>query len=170
MISEIKGNLLSLTRGILVFGCNCQGLMAGGFGKFVHEKWPDVRTAYEATHEKSGLRLGDIVAVAGNSWNTGSLVNRHVVSFSDALPAELIVVNAMTEFECGQDPNQVYVDYDALEATFSRVRLLARDTGMPVHFPLIGCGLAHGKWTEIAPRIESALGPAVDKTLWTLPS
>jgi O-acetyl-ADP-ribose deacetylase (regulator of RNase III) len=169
MISEVKGNLLSLTRGILVFGCNCQGILAGGFGKFVHEKWPDVRAAYAAAHDSPGLYLGDIVAVASTTWGPASLLDRHVACFSSALPDELIVVNAMTEFECGKDPDTVYVDYDALEAAFLRIRLLARDTGLPVHFPLIGCGLAHGKWEEVAVRIERALGADVDKTLWTLP-
>lgn len=170
MISTIQGDLLSLKRGILVFGCNCQGEMTGGFGKFVHNRWPAVRAAYQDVHAHHGLRLGDIVAVAGQAWDEASALARHVQTFSSMLHDELVVVSAMTEYECGTDPDKVYVDYDALEAAFGRVRLIARDTGLPVHFPLIGCGLARGKWDEVAPRIERALGDGVDKTLWTLPS
>ena len=169
-MKEVKGDLLSLKRGILVFGCNCQGAMPGGFGKFVHNRWPAVKSAYEDVHQASGLRLGDIVAVAGQAWDETSLLARHVQSFSSSLYDELVVVNAMTEYECGSDPDKVYVDYDALEAAFARVRLLARETKLPVNFPLIGCGLARGKWEEVAPRIERALGVDVDKTLWTLPA
>ena len=53
-----------------------------------------------------------------------------------------------------------------LEAAFGRIRMLARDTGLPVHFPLIGCGLAHGTWEEVSKRIELGLGPNIEKVLW----
>ncbi len=164
-MDTIKGNLLNLVRGIMVFGCNCQGEMTGGFGKLVHDKWPDVRRAYTQVSDANLLRLGDIVAVAGTGVNQQA-VFPHVVTYSTQIPEELIVVNAMTEFKCGTDPDKVYVDYDAVEACFTRVRMLARDSGLPVHFPLIGCGLAHGKWEEVAPRIQQGLGNNVPSTLW----
>jgi hypothetical protein len=72
----------------------------------------------------------------------------------------------MTQFDTAKGPDDVVVDYDAVSAAFSRIKLLARDTGLPVHFPLIGCGLANGNWGEVSKRIEESLGNDIEKHLW----
>ena len=162
------GNILSLQEGILVHGCNCQGVMGGGIAKLIRDKWPAVYNAYRTYHSKVGLRLGDVVNVGHLHWRGERKASRHLFDVHETLPERLIVVNAMTQDDFGRDPGRVYVDYDGIEAAFSRIAILARDTGLPVHFPLIGCGLAQGKWDEVAQRIEKAL-PGVEKTLWTLP-
>ena len=162
------GNILSLTEGILVHGCNCQGVMGGGIAKFIRDKWPPVYQAYKNYHSKVGLRLGDVVNVSHFKLRAEKSMARHIHDVCDVLPERLIVVNAMTQDDFGNDPRRVYVDYDAIEAAFSRISLLARDTGLPVHFPLIGCGLAKGSWEDVEQRIQRAM-PDIDKTLWTLP-
>ena len=58
------------------------------------------------------------------------------------------------------------VDYPAIERAFQAIGAFARETGLPVHFPLIGCGLAGGKWERVAPLIEAGLGASVPATLW----
>lgn len=100
-----------------------------------------------------GLKLGDVVA--SDVTNKDSTNN-----------STLLVVSALTQQECGQDKEVLYVDYDAISASFSRIKLLAKHLKLPVHVPLIGCGLANGKWEEVGPRIEAALGSDIDVTLW----
>ena len=162
------GNILELKEGILVHGCNCQGVMGGGIAKLIRDKWLGVYQAYKTYHSKVGLRLGDVVNVSHFKMRSVKTAARHIHDVCDTLPERLIVVNAMTQDDYGSAPGRVYVDYDAIEAAFSRIALLARDTGLPVHFPLIGCGLAKGRWEDVEARIERAM-PNVDKTLWTLP-
>ena len=170
MIKKIEGNLLSLQDGILVHGCNCHGVMGGGIARLVRNKWPDVYDAYKQQHAKSGLKLGDVVNVGHQHWRTDKPVARHLHDVTPSLPEKLIVVNAMTQHDFGSDPDEVYVDYDSILAAFARVRMLARDSKLEVHFPLIGCGLAQGKWEEVAARIEAVLGQDIPCTLWVLPS
>jgi O-acetyl-ADP-ribose deacetylase (regulator of RNase III) len=170
MIQTIEGNVLSLQEGIVVHGCNCQGVMGSGVAQGVRTLWPDVYEAYRTHHRRVGLHLGDVVTVGHPAWTQNKQVNRHLNDTTEQLPERLIVVNALTQDEYGRDSSRVYVDYDGLAAAFARIRVLARDTGLPVHFPLIGCGLANGKWEEVSARIDQMLGDSVSKTLWVLPS
>lgn len=165
-ISTRKGNLLTLDAGILVHGCNCHGVMGGGIAKLIRDKWPSVYKAYKDHQKAVGLRLGDVNFVASSSFG-GTPMEKHVHALSQELPAGVIVANAMTQQDFGGNPDVVYVSYDAISAAFSRIALVARSAGLAVHFPLIGCGLANGKWDAVAPRIETALGE-VPGQLWTL--
>ncbi len=169
MIKTVQGDLLELKSGILVHGCNCHGVMGGGIARLIRNKWPEVYNAYKSRHAKGGLQLGDVVSVGHQKLHADRTLSKHLHSLTASLPEQLIVVNAMTQFDFGSDPDRVYVDYDAIFASFARVRMLARDSGLSVHFPLIGCGLAQGKWEEVSARIEAALGPDADATLWVLP-
>jgi O-acetyl-ADP-ribose deacetylase (regulator of RNase III) len=169
MIETVQGNVLTLTEGIIVHGCNCQGVMGSGIAKSIRDAWPAVYDAYRRHYLRVGLHLGDVVAVAHPIWHQTKVVARHLHDTTEQLPERLILVNALTQDEYGRDPNRVYVDYDGLAAAFARIRVLARDTGLPVHFPLIGCGLANGEWEQVSARIDQMLGQEVKKTLWVLP-
>lgn len=164
-----EGDLLSVDRGIIVHGCNCQGVMGSGIAKAIREKWPVVYDAYESHYYNCDdtLYLGDIVTVA--SYDCNDDWYPYINNYTTDLPAELIVVNAMTQFDYGRDKNVVYVDYDAITAAFARVKILARETKLPVHFPRIGAGLANGDWDEIRTRIINTLGHDIEKHLWVLP-
>lgn len=152
-IQQHKGDLLAVARGIIVHGCNARGVMGAGVAAAVRKRFPAAYDAYLGRHRTVGLRPGDVIAVTVRE---------------DAAGAQLIVANAVTQDDFGRDPQRVYVDYDALERAFVLVRGLALHHGLPVHFPLIGCGLANGRWEEVACCIERALGPEVDKHLWML--
>lgn len=173
MIQAHTGDILTLTEGILVHGCNCQGVMGAGIAKLIRDKWPLVYQAYVTQHRVGGLRLGDIIAVAHSVMRQNPEAAKLLHAFHavppNAFPEKLIVVNAMTQDDYGRDPGRVYVSYDAVANAFSKVAVLAKTTGLPVHFPLIGCGLANGKWESVAARIEKALGPDIDAHLWVLP-
>jgi O-acetyl-ADP-ribose deacetylase (regulator of RNase III) len=168
MIIEHVGNLLDVENGIIVHGCNCQGMMGSGIAKAIRDKWPGVYMDYLSIEDDQGYILGDIQVVAGANFESKST---SIMGYYEDiyLPANIIVVNAMTQDNYGSDKSVVYVDYDAISAAFARIKILARETKLPVHFPLIGCGLANGEWKEVAPRIEAALGPNIEKHLWKLP-
>lgn len=101
--------------------------------------------------EVDRLHLGDIIPVEVGS----------------ATPPK-IIINAITQEQFGSDKSVIYVSYNAIDACFTKIRALAIELALPVHFPLIGCGLANGKWKEIGPRIDHALGDDVEKHLWVL--
>jgi O-acetyl-ADP-ribose deacetylase (regulator of RNase III) len=173
MIEVITGDILSLREGILVHGCNCQGVMGGGIAKLIRDNWPGVYSAYKSKHFKSGLQLGDVQPVCNLQRNSFNSQNPkaiwHALNNADDLPPELIVVNAMTQFDYGRVKDAVYVDYDAVFAAFARINMLARDSGLAVNFPLIGCGLANGKWEWVSNAIERAMDPGTKLLLWKLP-
>ncbi len=141
--------------------------MGSGIALSIRNKWDDVYNAYMTAYHEQGLKLGDIVTISGKPepfpWRQ---VDVNIDLYSGQLAPDIIIVNAMTQFECGNDKKVQYADYDAISAAFARIKILARDTGLPVHFPLIGAGLANGKWEEIEPLIVQALGPNIEKHLW----
>ena len=149
-IQTRHGDMLAVTRGVLVHGCNARGRMGKGIAIQIKRQFPAAFEVYETAYRANGLALGSITHVE--------------------ISADLIVVNAVTQDHWHQpDPTFLLADYDAIEAAFGHVRDLALAHALPVHFPLIGCGLAHGDWNEVAPRIERALGPEIEKVLWLLP-
>lgn len=168
MIHQHEGNLLDLQEGILVHGCNCIGAMGSGIAGQIRTKWPQVYNAYSSDFDYNGLFLGKTIPVISKGITEAelALIGRHTEVYFGSLPDRLIVVNAMTQYETAKSKNEVVVDYDAISVAFAKIRMIARDTKLPVHFPLIGCGLANGKWEEVAPRIEAALGLDVEKHLW----
>lgn len=166
---EIKtGDILDLTEGILVHGCNCQGVMGSGIAGHIRKKWPSVFEAYHDRHQASGLQLGDVIFVANTDKRQTQTIHRHLHRVTNELPTNLIVANAMTQFDYGRDKDTVYVDYAAVSAAFSRVAMLARDSGLTVNFPLIGCGLANGHWEQVAAAIAAVTPVQVNLVLWKL--
>lgn len=165
------GSLLDVTEGIIVHGCNCKGVMGSGIAGAIRRKWPEVYNSYRARFEIGGLHLGEIDVVAG-SYYKDLFLDIEGVTISDQLPPKLIVINAMTQDDMAGGPDDIVADYDAIEICFSWIRLIAeslvKGTILPVHFPLIGCGLANGDWNEVAPRIEKALGTEIKSHLWVL--
>lgn len=166
MIIEHIGDLLSVEEGIIVHGCNCEGVMGSGIAKSIRDKWPEVYTIYKEYERRIGLFLGSIQSIPVDE--TVLLDINHYSFGTLNLPDKIIVVNAMTQNTFGRDPAIVYVDYDAISACFAQIKILAKKTGLPVHFPLIGCGLANGDWEEVSSRIEAALGPDIEKHVWRL--
>ena len=149
-IETHRGNMLDVRRGILVHGCNARGRMGKGIALEIKRRFPAAFDVYKRAHEKSGLPLGNVTVARIND--------------------ELMIVNAITQDHWHHpDPTAVLVDYDAVERAFNSVREIASREHLDVHFPLIGCGLAHGNWDEVAPRIERALGSDIGKHLWLLP-
>lgn len=146
MIHKHIGNLLAVERGILVHGCNAQGVMASGIAESIRAQFPQVFQDYSLRHRSSGLCVGDVVFTK--------------------VGHETYIASAITQEFYGRNPAIRYVDYDGLERCFTLIAGRARNLNLPVHFPLIGCGLANGKWEEVARRIERAASADIEKHLW----
>ena len=142
-IRIVRGNLLD-AKGMIVHGCNAQGVMGSGVAAAIRAKWPGAYAAYRACYEAAGLRLGTVTL-----WSND----------------EVTVVNGITQEFYGRD-SRVYVDYDAVRGVFKTVAELQRNTGQDVNFPLIGCGLGGGDWTRVAQIIENTQHPNTNLHLW----
>lgn len=143
-----QGNLLD-AKGIIVHGCNAQGVMGSGVALAIKNKWPDVYQQYRDTYDIKGslMSLGRIIPVR----------------VSD----EVYVLNAITQQNYGRT-GQRYVNYEAVARAFEDVRDWAKHMKMPVNFPLIGAGLGGGDWEIISTIIDRTLGDDIEKVLWTL--
>ena len=109
MISCKIGNVLDVKSGIIVHGCNCQGVMGSGIAREIKERFPIV---FETYHSRP-LRMGEIIPVqlSETKW----------------------IVNAMTQYGFGHGKRQV--DYDAVANVFEKVVELAKT--LPVQLPIL---------------------------------
>lgn len=146
MITTKFGNVLDAT-GIIVHGCNCQGVMGSGLAKEVRERFPSAYKRYRDDYEALGyLPLGKISFI-------------HVGDGK-------IIVNALTQEHYGRNPDHVYVSYDAIRTCFRLINQLAMVEQTPVNFPMIGAGLANGNWDIISEIIDDELDDRLDKIYW----
>ena len=150
-IQRHVGDLLDVKTGVIVHGCNARGVMGAGVAKAVKERYPGAYRLYRGFYERLGLTVGQILP--------------YVVPNGGAEP-KLLIVNAIIQENYGTYRRQV--DYEGLERCFAQLPYLAKAYQLrDVHFPLIGCGLAGGEWSVVAPIIERTLG-GLGKHLWVL--
>ncbi len=154
-IEKHTGDLLeNVKEGLIVHGCNAQGVMGAGIALAVRNRYPEAFEVYHNKYLEDGLLLGTITYYRARPSMNGR--------------EPLIVVNAVTQDGFGRDKR--YVDYPAVRRCFKEVAALARVTDVSaVHFPLIGCGLAGGEWSVIEPIIEETLD-GLQAHLWVLPA
>lgn len=153
MIEYKRGNLLSVTKGIIVHGANAQGVMGSGVAKAIREKYPECYDAYYIQYISYGLSLGDVVWWASND--------------SPVLSGTLFIANGITQNLYGTDKR--HVNYVAVALVFKEVIRQAKATNLEVHFPKIGAGLGGGRW-DIIEEIINDCDPdnRVNKTCWIL--
>jgi O-acetyl-ADP-ribose deacetylase (regulator of RNase III) len=144
------GDICSVNSGIIIHGCNAQGVMGSGVAKAIRLKYPQVFEDYKNFKNQFGLELGDCVPT--------QIIDKE----SDV---DVVIISAITQQFYGRD-NRRYVDYDAVARVFEGIEDTAKYFGhTEVHFPLIGCGLGGGKWSIISNIIEES-APNIDKYLW----
>ena len=150
------GNIVKdLKRGILVQQVNAQGVMASGVAK-------ELREAYPAVLEDYALAVGPL----GTQTNRGQdLLGTRVWS---RINDDLWICSLVSQQFYGRKAGHRYTSYDALDTGFSYIAIQAKHLNLPVHYPLIGCGLGGGDWSIVSAIIEKNLG-TIDHTLWTLP-
>lgn len=129
MIYDIENSdITKVTSGIIVHGCNAQGVMGSGVAKQLRAKYPTIFEDYlnglHTMSEKKVSPLGQVIwsDIPGN--------------------ASLTIANAITQEFYARDGKK-YVSYDALDSAMARVASFARNE--IIHIPyLIGAGLGGG--------------------------
>jgi O-acetyl-ADP-ribose deacetylase (regulator of RNase III) len=145
------GNIVEVQKGIIVQGCNAQGVMGSGVAKALRERYPAIFTAYK----------GQI-----DQWNAQGVDPLGKVTIF-MQKTDLFIANAITQRHFGKDGKR-YVSYKAIAECFAEVALVASELRMDVHYPLIGAGLGGGEWPIISEIIEGVFAkfPTVNHTLW----
>lgn len=147
MIHYKKGNLLDVTSGVIIHGCNAQGVMGSGVALAVKEKYPKAYQVYKDFEARHTLRLGSISQVRISN-------------------TQLYIANIITQEFYGRDPNTRYVSYGAVHLGFENLNNFHVED-IPFHFPKIGAGLGNGDWNIIADLIELAC-PSRELICWEL--
>lgn len=138
-----QGDLFQCDEGIIVHGCNRQGVMGSGVAKLIKERYPTAFAIYlGAVH--SGEKLGSS-------------------SFAQQYDGKLIV-NALTQEYYGRMKGVVYVDYEAVRNVMKDLNWFAEQMAkedkpqgghyLAIAMPKIGAGLGGGSWDIIAHIIE----------------
>lgn len=134
MIEYRKGNLLDVTRGVIIHGCNSHGVMGSGVALAVKNKYPDV---YDEYREQCELRVGDRTLLGDTILFEVSGV--------------LAIANIITQKDYGTYQRQV--NYGAIARGFADLEAYYTP-GVVFHFPKIGAGLGGGDWEVISEIIE----------------
>ncbi len=138
MIETQKGDIRNVTKGIIIHGCNAQGVMGSGVALSIKTKWPGAFTEYKQSVDHIG---------AANSLGSISIYNAD---------EHLMIVNAVTQFYYGQGKR--FVNYEALTRAFETTRLLLMShPGFDLYFPAIGAGLGGGNWKIISTIIDETI-------------
>jgi O-acetyl-ADP-ribose deacetylase (regulator of RNase III) len=142
------GNLLKAKENFIVQGCNAQGVMGSGVAKLLRDRDERVFTLYRKTYEDQG-----------NSLSLGQVI----MGYSHPH----YVFNAVTQEFYGREPGRVYVDYDAVRTAMRWINSTLSSMSSEgeyfllntqyVAMPLIGAGLAQGKWSIISQIIEEEM-------------
>jgi O-acetyl-ADP-ribose deacetylase (regulator of RNase III) len=141
------GNLMNVTEGHIVHGCNAQGVMGSGVALAVKNTYPQAFDDYMEVHNAGGLILGE--------------------SYPTAIVPTLIIWNAVTQNLFGKGTRMV--SYDAIQTCFQAVNDWIYEnpkimTPAEVHIPLIGAARGGGNWEIIREIIEQTMDYPV--TLW----
>lgn len=151
----VHGDMLEVTKGILVHGCNTHGIMGSGIAAAIRHKWNDEVYVPYRDHCKP------FVDAKKNRQLLGT------IQFCVITP-ELTVVNAFTQHNFGY--GERHVNYEAVANCFERIVDEFDPEQGPLYFPLIGAGLGGGKWSIISTIIEETVPKEFEPTLYLLPN
>lgn len=144
-MNEVNGNIIDIAEeggyDIVLHNCNCQNTMGSGVAKEIAKHWPEVYKADCNTVKGDFSKLGTY---------SKATVTRRGNTFT--------VYNLYGQFRYGERKLQLF-DIDAFENALCllAIELHALKRPMKILFPLLGTGSAGGRWSAIAPRLESIL-------------
>ncbi|MFW6226065.1 MAG: macro domain-containing protein [bacterium] len=141
-MKEIKGDLIKLARqgnfDMIVHGCNCFCRMGSGIAKQVAVEIPDAVRADKLTKPGDINKLGN--------YTTGVIFDYENNPIS-------IIYNCYTQY--GHNPKDKPFIYEALTLCLRKIN--HTNKGKTIGLPLIGAGLAGGKWDIIKEIIRTEL-------------
>lgn len=146
-INVIQGDLLQVTDGVILHGCNCQGVYGAGVARQIALMYPEAKAScihrvrqcdWYRTPRRELLGEVDFVRVTPTLW----------------------IANAFTQEFYGREPGVIYSDLSSIQAAVEKVsdKVSTLSLGSPckptISFPCIGAGLAGGDWGRISKVIE----------------
>lgn len=138
MLTEITGDLLKISSGILCHQVNYRGVMGGGIAAAIADQIlsESQYAAYVGYCKQAGRTALGTTQLLGGPF--------------------LVVANMFCQDEAlSQNGNQGITDYDAMRQCFIRVRGFAQTQNLTVYIPHnIGCGIARGDWETVKSIIE----------------
>ena len=134
-------DLLQAFETFIVQGCNAQGVMGSGVAKLLRDRDENIFSTYRRTYELQGgrLHLGQVIPVRSPPH---------------------VILNAITQAPFGREKGRVYVDYGAVRTAMRRINTIIlawEDAAVrrdAIAMPLIGAGLAQGRWSVLSEIIE----------------
>lgn len=158
MIETRYGDILKEAKGILVHGCNAQGVMGSGIAKQVKKMYPEAYDAYKAKESREGLVLSEY----SGRW----------------VESDKYICNLITQKYFGRD-GKVYASLDAIREGFKYIVASCEEhNNNPrnklepqvncINFPLIGCGLGGLNWEDVSKVIDEVVPDEYTKVLWML--
>lgn len=132
MITKTKGDLTTVTKGIIIHQTNCLGIMGKGLALSLSRKWPKVLEPYTKFCYRNGEVLGSaqIVKVAENVY----------------------IANIFGQWDYIKRPGAINTQYNAVRSAFSQLVELLKDDvykDLPIYIANnIGCGLGGGSWPK----------------------
>lgn len=139
---------------IIAHVCNDIGAWGRGFVMALSARGPEPEAAYRSwyrdrTNNDFALGAVQLVPVHESLW-VANMVGQHGIRRAGGLPP---------------------VRYDAIDEALGRLADHAIRLRASVHMPRISCGLAGGRWEEIAPLLEKQLTTrGIDITVYDLPA
>lgn len=135
MIKFEHKDVTTVESGIIIHGCNAQGVMGSGVAGALRRKWPQIFDSYKASCDR--------VWPAGRSELLGTFTSCVI---SD--DPKLIVINGVTQEHFGSD-GKVYANVHAIKRVLTKVigaYAPINCTPVEVYLPRIGCGLGGLDW------------------------
>lgn len=142
-MKEIQGDLIKLALAgefdVITHGNNCFCNMGAGIAKTIKQHFPEVYSMDIRTDKGDKKKLGTC-----NGY-TYTLNNK-----------KLSVLNSYTQYHYGKKKGGIPpVDYDAIRSCMKFINSSCPNQSIGI--PLIGCGLAGGKWSIVKKIIEEEL-------------
>lgn len=135
-IRHIVGDLLSVTSGMIVHGCNEEGKMGKGVALSIRKKYESVYY-YLMLKATDGLCIGNVQYVR--------------------VDHNLRIVNAIIQRAYGDVHHKRYVDYEAVYACFLKIFNRAKiEKVFTISIPKIGAGLGGGDFGKVLDKIKNA--------------
>jgi O-acetyl-ADP-ribose deacetylase (regulator of RNase III) len=137
MITYIKDNIINTDCGIIIHGCNAQGVMGAGVASTIKINFPQAYKLYKNIHSYGKLKLGS---------------NSYVKCDGK------IIVNAITQEFYGRELKQ-YVSYEAIRSCMKELKnyINTNNISTSIAMPKIGSGLGGGSWDIIERIIKEEL-------------
>lgn len=164
------GSILNVDHGIIVHGCNAQGVMGAGVALQIKNKWPKSFEDYANFTNgvfNNHVSLGRQLLTPAQTMAFKQSVMGRVVD--TVISEKLVISSAITQFDYG-NTGAKHTNYQAVFEAFEHILDLAKETRLPVHYPLIGAGLGGGNWAIISEIIDTVFQfhPEIHRTLWLI--